>query len=177
MNFNKAIIAGRLTNDPDRRSLPSGDPVVSFSMATNRYYTTQGQKKEEVEFHNVVMFGKMAEIAAQYLKKGSLALIEGRIKTRNWQDQQGLKHTRTEIIAESLQLGPRAQGQGGGSNYQPKTYQAGAGSPTPTPQMKNTIKEEEIPVIQEDEPITAKPGESPFEDEDKDEINVKDIPF
>lgn len=174
MNFNKAIIAGRLTNDPDRRSLPSGDPVVSFSMATNRYYTTQGQKKEEVEFHNVVMFGKMAEIAHQYLKKGSMALIEGRIKTRNWQDQQGLKHTRTEIIAESLQLGPRQQGQGGG-DYQPRSYQTA--SPSPTPQVKNTIKEEDIPVIQEDEPITAKPGESPFEEDDKDEINVKDIPF
>lgn len=174
MNFNKAIILGNLTRDPERRSLPSGDSVVSFSVASNRYYTSQGERKEDTEFHNIVIFGKMAETAAQYLKKGSLVLIEGRLKTRTWQSQDGQKHYKTEIVAESMQLGPR-----GLSKQSEGPYQSNS-NPRPTPQVKPPISEAEIPVIQEDEPISQDPddqGQIPKEDEAQEEIDVKNIPF
>lgn len=175
MNFNKAIVLGNLTRDPERRSLPSGDPVVSFAVASNRYYTSQGEKKEDTEFHNIVIFGKMAETAAQYLRKGSLVLIEGRLKTRTWQSQDGQKHYKTEIVAESMQLGPRT-GARPVENYQAES----AANPKPTPQVKPPISEAEIPVIQEDEPIAQDPddqGQIPKEDETEEEIDVKNIPF
>jgi len=108
MNLNKAFVLGNVTREPEVRSLPSGQQVTSFSIATNRFYTSgTGEKKQEAEFHNIVCFGKLADISSRYLNKGSLVLIEGRIKTRNWVNQAGVKQYRTEIIAESLQLGPR----------------------------------------------------------------------
>jgi single-strand DNA-binding protein len=115
MNLNKAFIIGNLTRDPEMRSLPSGVPVTSFGVATNRVFKDKtGQKKEDVQFHNIVAFGKQAEIAKQYLFKGSSVLIEGRIQNRTWESQDGTKKNRTEIICERLQLGPRRQGGGGG---------------------------------------------------------------
>src|ERR1700687_4777766 len=108
MNLNKAFILGNVTRDPEVRSLPSGQQVASFGIATNRFYTDQaGIKKQEAEFHNIVTFGKLADIASKYLTKGSLILIEGRIKTSSWQNSTGVKQYKTEIIAETLQLGPR----------------------------------------------------------------------
>jgi single-strand DNA-binding protein len=108
MNLNKAFILGNLTQDPELRTLPSGKPVVSFGVATNRFWLDQsGQKQQEAQFHNIVAFGRQAEIAKQYLTKGSLVLIEGRIQTRSWEAQDGSKRYRTEIIAERLQLGPK----------------------------------------------------------------------
>jgi len=108
MNLNKVILIGRLTRDPQVRSLPSGQLVSSFGLATNRVFTDKsGQKQGQAEFHNIVFFGRLAEIVSQYLKKGSLAMVEGRIRTRSWQDSQGIQRTRTEIVGENLQLGPR----------------------------------------------------------------------
>ena len=112
MNLNKVFVLGNLTADPISRALPSGQSVVNFGLATNRiFYDKDRQKQQQTEFHNIVAFGKIAEIAQQYLKKGSMALIEGRIQTRSWQDSSGNKRTRTEIITERLQLGPRAAGK------------------------------------------------------------------
>lgn len=113
MNVNKAIILGNLTRDPEIRTIPSGQTVASFGVATNRFWTDResGEKKKQAEFHNVVAWGRLAEIAQQFLKKGGLVYIEGRLQTRNWDDQQGNKKYRTEIIAERLQLGPRSSGQ------------------------------------------------------------------
>lgn len=111
MNVNKAIICGRLTSDPEARTMPSGDPVSNFSIATNRAWTNkEGQKQEQVEFHNIVAFGKLAEICNQYLTKGKLIYLEGRLQTRSWEDQAGVKKYRTEIIAENMQMGPRGEG-------------------------------------------------------------------
>ncbi len=167
MFLNKAIIFGNLTRDPERRSLPSGQAVVSMGIATNRVYFDQNkQKHEDVEFHNVVIFGRQAEVAAQYLKKGSSVLIEGRIKTRNWQDQQGQKHYKTEIIAERMQLGPRAAGSAG-------SYNAG-GLQQPTSQTSQN--EPEIPIIEETSPVMENPIIEGLS-EDESEIDVKDIPF
>ncbi|PKL72184.1 single-stranded DNA-binding protein [Candidatus Kuenenbacteria bacterium HGW-Kuenenbacteria-1] len=110
MNFNKAIIIGRITRNPEARTTPSGQTVTSFGIATNRFWTGgDGQKQEKVEFHNIVAWGKLAEICNQYLNKGQLVLIEGRIETKTWEGQDGVKKTRTEIIAENMQMGPRVQ--------------------------------------------------------------------
>src|SRR3989338_2561757 len=111
MNLNKAFLIGNLTRDPELRTLPSGQPVANFGVATNRMLKNkEGQPQQQVEFHNIVMFGRLAEIAKQYLKKGSLVMVEGRIQTRSWEGQDGQKKYRTEIIAESMQLGPRGVG-------------------------------------------------------------------
>lgn len=108
MNVNKAIICGNLTRDPEERTLPSGQPVSSFAVATNRVWTdADGQKQEQAEFHNVVAFGKLAEICNQYLSKGRLVYVEGRLQTRTWEGQDGVKRNRTEIVAETMQMGPR----------------------------------------------------------------------
>jgi len=152
MNFNRAIIIGNLTADPDMRTTPSGQHVCSLRVATNRMWTdASGAKQQKTEFHSVVLWRRLAEIASQYLKKGNLVLIEGRLETRNWDDTAGNKHYRTEIIAENMQLGPKGFTQGGGSESKPSANQ-------PAPDKQES--KEEIPIIEEDE-----------------EIDVKDIPF
>ncbi len=104
MNLNKAMIIGNLTRDPEMRNLPSGQTVASFSVATNRRWKDKqtGEPKESSEFHNIVAWGKLADICNQYLKKGGKVYIEGRLQTRSWDDQSGNKKYRTEIIAENM---------------------------------------------------------------------------
>jgi len=133
MNLNKVIIVGRLTQDPQAKTLPSGQQVCSFSMATNRVFNDKsGQKQEQTEFHNIVLWGKLADIASQYLTKGALALIEGRLQTRSWQDASGVKKYRTEIVGQLMQMGPKSAGKS-------------------APREKNERPEpEEIPVIEEE---------------------------
>jgi len=115
MYLNKAFVYGNLTRDPELRSLPSGIQVASFSIATNRVWNDkEGVKQESVEYHNIVVFGRQAETSAQYLKKGSSALIEGRLQTRSW-EADGVKKYRTEIVADRVQFGPRSAGAGGGA--------------------------------------------------------------
>ena len=117
MNLNKVFIVGNLTRDPELRTLPSGTPVSSFGVATNRVWKNQqGEKQEEVQFHNVVVFGRQAETVSQYLTKGSLVLVEGRIQTRSWEGKDGTKQYRTEIVAERIQFGPRSAAKSGGFN-------------------------------------------------------------
>ena len=149
MDLNKIFLIGRLTKDPDSKMLPSGTAVANFSIATNRYFTDKsGEKQQEVEFHNISTFGKIAESSARYLKKGSLVLIEGRIRTRSWSDKEGNKRYTTEVIAQKVQFGPRSEG----------SFKAAKQAPSIP---KEEIKEEKIPVIEQDE----------------EEINIKDIPF
>lgn len=113
MYINKALIYGNLTRDPELRSLPSGIQVTSFSVATNRVYKDKdGNKKEQADFHNIVVFGRQAETAAQYLKKGAGVFVEGRMQTRSWDDKDGTKKYRTEIVADRVQFGPRSAGGG-----------------------------------------------------------------
>lgn len=108
MNLNKVILIGNVTADPELRNTPSGSPVCNFRMATNRIWKdAAGQQQKETEFHAIVAWRRLAEIASQYLTKGALVMIEGRIRTRSWQDPSGNKKYKTEIIAERLQLGPR----------------------------------------------------------------------
>ena len=133
MNLNKVFLIGRVTRDPEIKTLPSGKNLCQISIATDRFYTDKdGNKKQETEFHNVILFGRLAEIASQYLKKGSLVFIEGRLRTRNWEDESGNKRSRTEIIAERMQLGPKA----------PKET---------LPPIEE--EKEEIPIVEEEEEI------------------------
>jgi single-strand DNA-binding protein len=171
MNFNKAFVVGRLTRDPESRTLPSGQTVASFGLATNRFWTDQsGEKKESTEFHNIVAFGKLSDICSRYLNKGQLVLIEGRIQTSSWDDKDGNKRYRTEIVAENMQMGPRsgpAQNQNTPAQDQ-------------NPNLKDT---EEIPVIEAEEPIPNQeepaPDNSPQEESatKEEEVDVKNIPF
>ncbi len=169
MNLNKVFILGRLTRDPEERTMPSGKPVSNFGMATNRMWTDREskEKQEQTEYHNIVAFGKLAEICNQYLTKGQLVLVEGRIQTRSWTDQGGNKRTRTEIIAENMQMGPRPRGRGivEGPPEAPETT-------------------EELPIEQiEEEPAEQKQRgkkakkQKKEDDPPTEEIDVKDIPF
>lgn len=111
MYFNKAIIIGNLTRDPELRSLPSGIQVASFSVATNRVWKDKnGVKQESVDYHNVVVFGRQAETTNQYLRKGASVMVEGRMQTRSWDAADGQKKYRTEIVADRVQFGPRSAG-------------------------------------------------------------------
>jgi len=103
MDLNKVMIIGRLTKNPELRATPSGQSVCSFSLATNRVYTdAQGQKQDKAEFHNIVAWGKLADICGQYLAKGKRAYIEGRLQTRDWVGQDGVRRYSTEIIMENM---------------------------------------------------------------------------
>jgi len=174
VNLNKAFILGNVTREPEVRSMPNGNQVTNFSIATNRFYTSSsGEKKQEAEFHNIVCFGKLADIASRYLNKGGLVFIEGRIKTRNWVNAQGAKQYRTEIIADSLQLGPKSAGGTGNSNYR---------SPASANHEPEMPKQDEIPIIEENytppsDDNSGGPKTVSFEDDAADEIDVKDIPF
>jgi single-strand DNA-binding protein len=108
MNLNKVILAGNLTRSPELRYTSSGVAVTAFDMATSHVRVGEGERKEETEFHHIVVFGKLAETTTEYLSRGSLALVEGRLRTRSW-EQEGIKRYRTEIIAERIQFGPRRQ--------------------------------------------------------------------
>lgn len=112
MYFNKAIVIGNLTRDPEMKALPSGSQVTSFAVATNRVWKDKnGVKQESVDYHNIVVFGRQAENANQYLKKGASVLVEGRMQTRSWDDKSsGEKKYRTEIVADRVQFGPRRDG-------------------------------------------------------------------
>ncbi len=167
MNLNKAFILGNATRDPETRAMPSGQQVVNFGIATNRFYTDQaGVKKQDVEFHNIVAFGKLADTISRYVTKGSLIMIEGRIKTGSWLNASGVKQYKTEIIAENLQLGPRPAGGGMQSNAQSSQYQK--------PTTPSTQKIDDIPIIQENSSLGNFVGS---EEPSPDEIDVKDIPF
>lgn len=106
MNLNKTILLGRLTKDPDKRTSQSGKEISGFSVATNEVWTDKdsGEKQEKTEFHNVVAFGKLAEICNKYLEKGKLVMIEGRLQTRTWEDKSGVRRSRTEIVANNMQM-------------------------------------------------------------------------
>lgn len=105
MSVNKVFLVGNLGNDPELKYLPSGSAVANFSLATNENYTDkQGQKVQKAEWHRIVVFGKAAENCSQYLKKGSQALIEGKLQTRSWDDNSGNKRYMTEVVAFNVQF-------------------------------------------------------------------------
>lgn len=157
MDLNKAMVIGRLTRDPEMRTTPNGTNVCSISLATNFVYTNQqtGQKVEQVEYHNVVLWRKLAEIANQYLKKGRRLYVEGRMQTRSWDAKEGGKRSRTEIVADNMIMldGGAGGAQGAGSapmSNRPEAADMQQAAPT----------EEELPTIDQGE-----------------DLNVEGIPF
>lgn len=147
MYINKAMIYGNLTRDPELRTLPSGINVCSFSIATNRVYNDRdGKRQEQADYHNVVVFGKQAETTAKYLTKGSSAYVEGRMQTRSWDGDGGVKQYRTEVIADRVQFGPRG-GNGGGapSNTADSGSSAAAEAPKAPDYPEEEINPEDIP--------------------------------
>ncbi len=123
-SLNRVTLLGNLTREPEVKQIPSGQSVCSFSIATNRAWTgTDGQKQEASDFHNIVAWGKLAEICGQYLSKGKKIYVEGRLQTRDWEGTDGVKKYRTEIVAENLIMldgkGAAPSGEGAGSFPKP----------------------------------------------------------
>ncbi|PSO45182.1 MAG: single-stranded DNA-binding protein [Parcubacteria group bacterium QH_9_35_7] len=156
MDLNRATILGRLTQDPELRSTPSGRSVANMTVATNRVWTDdEGEQQERTEFHNCVIWGKLAEIAGQYLSKGRRVYCEGRLQTRDWTGDDGVKRYRTEIVVNNLiMLGGTQQEGGSQGQRQPPPQQ--------TPQQQGQSQNQG--------------GGSPGQQEEE-EIEVEDIPF
>ena len=146
MYLNKVLLIGNLTRDPELKALPSGIKVCSFSLATNRIFKDKdGVKKDATEFHNVVVFARVAELVAQYLKKGSQAYVEGRLQTRSW-EQNGEKKYRTEIVAETVQFGSRPTGGAPASPSKPGDKKDDAPAPSEAIEYpKEEINPDDIP--------------------------------
>lgn len=160
MNLNRAMVIGNLTRDPEIRNTPAGVSVASFAVATNFIWTDQsGQKQERVEFHNIVTWRRLAEICGQYLHKGSKVYIEGRLQTRDWVGQDGIKRYRTEIIADNMIMLDRAG--------------AAPGISTPGGEPPSSTEQEPPaePVIDVNEATAEEPNPK------EEEIKVENIPF
>lgn len=154
MDLNRAQLIGNVTRDPEMRTTPTGQNVCSFAIATNSQWTdAQGQKQVRAEFHNIVAWGKLADICSQYLAKGRRVFLEGRIQTREYQAQDGTKKTRTEITAENMIILDRAQ--------------AGSGSPATRP----AATEPSVVPLTPDTMIDKGLGAP------EQEIRIEDIPF
>ena len=145
MYINKAMVFGNLTRDPELRALPSGVNVCNFSVATNRVYRDRdGKKQEQADFHNIVVFGRQADVVAQYLKKGRSVFVEGRMQTRSW-EKDGQKQYRTEIIADRVQFGPNAAGSGSGGERSPTGDESGGNEGSGIDYPKDEINPDDIP--------------------------------
>ncbi len=153
-NLNRATLIGNLTRDPELRTTPSGQNVASFAVATNRRWTTQtGETQDATEYHEIVAWGKLAEIAQQVLHKGKKVYIEGRLQTRQWDAPDGSKRQRTEIIAENMiALSPR---------------DGGDMAPSMPSSESRTTKAKSAPKAEEGAPAPAS----------EDEIDLSDLPF
>jgi single-strand DNA-binding protein len=151
MNVNKVVLVGRLTRDPEIRNTTSGQSVATLSLATNRFWKDKnGQRQEKTSFHNVVLWGRLAEIAGQYLTKGQEAYIEGRLESRKYVAKDGTNRYVTEVVAENMQLGSKPQGGG--------SFSPASSAPTAPAEAA-----EEIPTINLDE--------------EQDEVKIEDVPF
>lgn len=154
MYLNRVFILGNLTRDPEKRMLPSGAAVTSFALATTRIYKDKnGVRQEDTQYHNIVAFGPQAETIAQYMRKGSSILVEGRLQTRSWDAPDGTKKYRTEIIVDGFQFGPKRDG---GATT--------ADTPAPASSAPKSVSAQAQPELE----TIQYPSE---------EINIDDIPF
>lgn len=151
MFLNKAFIYGNLTKDPELKTLPSGQSVINFSIATNRTWKNKnGEKQNSAEFHNMVAFGRTADLIKEYMRKGGGLFVEGRLQTRTWESKNGEKHYKTEIIVENMQFGFQKANN----------------------DMKNDIKRDRNDINEEQVDNDSNRDSSQIE-----EINTEDIPF
>lgn len=204
MDLNKVMIIGNLTRDPEMRTIPSGVSVCKFGVATNLVWKdASGQRKEKVEFHNIVTWRKLAEICGQYLNKGKKVYIEGRLQTNEWLGQDGVRRYRTEIIADNmimLNYGGTAQTSGVGMGMPVNTFKQAQSTSVARPaasvfEGQNAAPKpvsESLPSVSLEEPANsvapAMPSENPMEQpmpnamasteaKKDEEIKVEDIPF
>ena len=198
MDLNKAMIIGRLTRDPELRNIPSGVSVANFVVASNRVYTDQaGNKQETVEFHNIVVWRRLAEICAQYLTKGRRVYLEGRLQTRSWDDPNGFKRYRTEIVADNMIILDAPRGRAPVSEAstsavatptapaapysaaepagRPEAVQQPSPTSSPQPPKPAVPPEEDIPTIDISEEVSKTDTDS--EENEEAEVSVEDIPF
>lgn len=139
------MLIGNLTRDPELRKTTSGQSVATFSIATNRSFTTQtGERKEQADYHNIVAWGRLGEICAQYLTKGKKIYVDGRIQNREWEGQDGQKRYRTEIVIENMIMLDKAGGMSGGTGGGFKDSASAADEPPAIP-SDDEIKLEDIP--------------------------------
>ncbi|MDQ7009063.1 MAG: single-stranded DNA-binding protein [Candidatus Gracilibacteria bacterium] len=151
MDLNKAQVIGNVTQDIELKQTPNGQNVTSFSIATNRSWTdSSGNKQEQSEFHNVVLWGKLAEIAGQYVTKGQKIFLEGRLQTRNWEAQDGSKRYRTEIVGENLIMLGRKGENSPSAAFTPKSSTTSNHS---TPAVKKSVPKQEEEISIEDIPF------------------------
>lgn len=168
-SWNRVELIGNLTRDPELRYTPSGAAVCTFGLATNRTYVSEGEKKEEVDFHRLVAWNKLAELCNQLLKKGNKAFISGRLQTRSWEGQDGQSRTVTEIVIEDMiVLTPRTNG-----DYQPPEGLNVAQLPKEKPEKaeisdKNEVKDKKASVVKEEK--------SEVSEEESDSTNKKTPP-
>jgi single-strand DNA-binding protein len=170
-SWNRVELIGNLTRDPELRYTPSGAAVATFSIATNRTYVSDGERKEEADFHRCVAWNKLAELCSQLLKKGNRVFVSGRLQNRTWEDQQGQTKNTTEIVVEDmLVLTSRNGSEEPAAEFNDDVSQsAPAPKPSPKPEMKD---KPETPVEEKKE----KPQEKPAADENVD-LSDEDLPF
>ncbi|MDA3815434.1 MAG: single-stranded DNA-binding protein [Patescibacteria group bacterium] len=178
MDLNKAMLLGRMTQDPQSRSTANGQNVASFGVATNRRWKDRntGEMKEEVQFHNIVAWGKLGDICSQYMHKGMKVLVEGRIQNRSWDDQQtGQKKYRTEIVADNIIMldsksgGSQQAEQNSFNNNQSQSQNKNQSQNNFSQQKPQNQNEMNIPSAEEIPTINI--------DDEKEEIKLEDIPF
>ncbi|HSX41027.1 MAG TPA: single-stranded DNA-binding protein [Candidatus Saccharimonadales bacterium] len=149
-SFNQAIVMGNLTRDPELRTTPGGQPVASFAVATNRSWVdASGERKEAVEYHEIVAWGKLGELASQYLSKGRKVMVVGRLQTQSW-EKDGVKRQRTEIVANDINFLDRPGEASGGGDF----------SPSQSAPAENKSKDVVIEDLKDDEPVNL--DEIPF---------------
>lgn len=178
-DLNRATIMGNMTRDPELRQTPNGRSVCSFSIATNRRWNDQaGERQEQVEFHDVVAWGKLAEICGQILYKGRKAYIEGRLQTHSWEGQDGVKRSKTEIVADNvIAVGAPREGGGPGASAAP------AEDFDQRPAEEKDEKAAKVEKVSKDDPKESEPEKKsatknpPAGGDDEEEIDLDDIPF
>jgi single-strand DNA-binding protein len=145
MSVNKVILVGRLGRDPESRYTASGQQVCNFTLATDETFKDRsGERQKRTEWHRIVIWGKLAEIAQQYLHRGSLVYLEGRIQTRQWDDKSGNKRTTTEVVANTMKmLGPKGESGGAGAGHEPP--EPSMGGEMEEPHGGPQISDEDIP--------------------------------
>lgn len=189
-SLNRAQIVGNLTRDPEMRYTPNGQAVCSFGVATNRRWKdANGNPQEATEFHNVVAWGKLAEITSQYLKKGQKVYVEGRLQTRTWEGQDGAKRNRTEIVAENFIFltpkgAPTASAETKEAEEFPASAKDSAGEPAspadgPADKAEEKAPEKAAEKAEKKKPVSVKPSKKETEEasEDEEDINLDEIPF
>jgi len=166
-SLNKVMLIGNLTRDPEMRYTPQGTAVCTFGVATNRNWTTEsGEKKEDVEFHNVVAWNKLAEICTQLLKKGRKVYVEGRLSTRSWQGTDGTQKQRTEVVISDMVILDKKEDSGD------------SGIDIPEPEVEPQVSPEEIPAKKPAKKSGKSEAASTEVKEEKvEEPGEEDIPF